>query len=219
MNINYLVHNTLWVPGHFHLTVGTAVALTIMAGSYWLVPQVTGRRLYSRPIGLLQVVLWFVGMVFMSNAMHRAGLAGVPRRTAEPQYTGFDFSAAVGSIGELRFQIALGGVLLFVSTALFLFNVLLSGFERRVDTPVDDVLPEPLSGPEGSPRVLDSLALWAGIGLVLVALAYALPLASIVGESGWLGSSPGYPAVVAATLRDLLPAVVDAVAGLAGVSG
>jgi cytochrome c oxidase subunit 1 len=218
MNINYLVHNTLWVPGHFHLTVGTAVALTIMAGAYWLVPQVTGRRLYSRPIGLLQVVLWFVGMVFMSNAMHRAGLAGVPRRTAEPQYTGFDFAAAVGSIGELRFQIALGGVLLFVSTALFLFNVLLSSFEERVDTPVDDVLPAPLSGPEGSPRVLDSLALWTGIGLVLVALAYALPLASIVGDGGLFGSSPGYPAVVAATLRDLLPAVVDAVATTPGVS-
>ncbi|MFB6187792.1 MAG: cbb3-type cytochrome c oxidase subunit I, partial [Halobacteriaceae archaeon] len=28
MNINYLIHNTLWVPGHFHLTVGTAFALT-----------------------------------------------------------------------------------------------------------------------------------------------------------------------------------------------
>ncbi len=26
MNINSLIHNTLWVPGHFHLTVGTASA-------------------------------------------------------------------------------------------------------------------------------------------------------------------------------------------------
>ncbi len=35
MNINYLVHNTFWVVGHFHLTVGTAVALTFMAVTYW----------------------------------------------------------------------------------------------------------------------------------------------------------------------------------------
>ena len=31
--------------GHFHLTVGTAVALTFMGGAYWLVPKVSGRAL------------------------------------------------------------------------------------------------------------------------------------------------------------------------------
>ncbi|WP_135830281.1 b(o/a)3-type cytochrome-c oxidase subunit 1 [Halorussus halobius] len=196
MNINYLVHNTLWVPGHFHMTVGTAVALTMMAASYWLVPQLTGRRLYSRPIGLLQVVLWFIGMVFMSNAMHRAGLVGIPRRTAEPQYQNFDFSAAFGSVGELRIQIALGGVLLFVSIVLFLFNMLLSSIEDPIENPVDDSLVEPLSGADASPLVLDNLRLWTGIAVVLVILAYTLPLGSIIADAGLLGDSPGFPVVV-----------------------
>ncbi|WP_132058105.1 b(o/a)3-type cytochrome-c oxidase subunit 1 [Halorussus amylolyticus] len=196
MNINYLIHNTLWVPGHFHMTVGTAVALTMMAGSYWLVPQLTGKRLYSRPIGLLQVVLWFVGMVFMSNAMHRAGLAGVPRRTAEPQYQSFDFSTALGSVGELQAQIAFGGFLLFVSVVLFLFNILLSSFETPMESPVDDSLPAPLSGAEGSPLVLDDLRLWTGIAIVLVILAYTLPLGSIVTDAGLFGDSPGFPVLI-----------------------
>ncbi|MGM0390047.1 MAG: b(o/a)3-type cytochrome-c oxidase subunit 1, partial [Natrinema limicola] len=91
MNINYLVHNSLWVVGHFHLTVGTAVALTFMAVSYWFIPQVTGKELWNRSVALVQVVLWFIGMTFMTNSMHRAGLIGMPRRTAEPQYTGFEF--------------------------------------------------------------------------------------------------------------------------------
>jgi len=34
-NVNLAVHNTAWVPGHFHLTVGTAVTLTFMGILYW----------------------------------------------------------------------------------------------------------------------------------------------------------------------------------------
>jgi cytochrome c oxidase subunit 1 len=204
MNINYLVHNTLWVPGHFHLTVGTAVALTMMAGTYWLLPQITGKNVYSRPIGLLQVVLWFVGMVFMSNAMHRGGLLGIPRRTAEPQYTNFDFVTAIGSIWEIRVQIALGGTLLFLSVVLFLFNVAATWADDRVEKPVDDYIPEPLSDASGSPRVLDNLALWTGIAIVLVVLAYTLPLASIIEDGGLFGTSTGFPATVSADVDALV---------------
>ncbi|QIB75567.1 b(o/a)3-type cytochrome-c oxidase subunit 1 [Halogeometricum borinquense] len=208
MNINYLIHNTIWVPGHFHMTVGTAVALTMMAGTYWLLPQITGKKVYSRPIGLLQVVMWFVGMVFMSNAMHRGGLLGIPRRTAEPQYTNFDFVTAIGSIWEIRVQIALGGTLLFISVVLFLFNVAATWADDRSETPVDDYLPEPLSDASGSPVILDNLALWTGIAVVLVILAYTLPLASIIGDAGIFGSSPVFPASIS------LDAVVNTITGV-----
>ncbi len=120
MNINYLIHNTIWVPGHFHMTVGTAVALTMMAGSYWLLPQITGKKLQLRGLASLQPYVWFVGMAVMSNAMHRAGLAGIPRRTAEPTYDEFAFEGVAGTVGEMRLQIAIGGFLLFVGAAMFL---------------------------------------------------------------------------------------------------
>ena len=196
MNINYLVHNTLWVPGHFHLTVGTAVALTMMAGTYWLWPQLTNRRLYSRPIGLLQVVVWFGGMALMSNAMHVSGLYGIPRRTAEPQYQGFDFSTAFGSVAELNVQLAIGGTLLFVSALLFLANLAFS-WGNPTTSGLGQRLPPALSGPDDSPRVLDNMRLWAAIALVLVALAYALPLGAIVADSGLFGpGGDAYPVTV-----------------------
>jgi len=187
MNINYLVHNTLWVPGHFHLTVGTAVALTFMAVSYWFIPQVTGRKLASKPIALVQVVLWFIGMTFMSNAMHRGGLLGIPRRTAEPQYEGFEFETAVGSIAEIDLQLALGGVLLTVSTILFVTNIAITAFNHRAPALEANEIPEPLSGPQDAPKVLDNLKLWTAIALVLVVLAYTLPLGSIVERGGLFG--------------------------------
>ncbi|SFJ58937.1 cytochrome c oxidase subunit 1 [Natronobacterium gregoryi] len=210
MNINYLVHNSLWVPGHIHTQVGTAVALTFMAGSYWLVPQLTGNRLVGRQVALLQVVLWFVGIVFMTNSMYRGGLIGIPRRTAEPEYEGFQYDIAVGSIGEIRAQLVLGGVLLFLSAMLFLAIVVLTVFNADSE-PVDDKsIPPALSGPEDSPAVLDNLKLWVAIALVLVAFAYAFPLANIVSRGGLFGPDirpfPVWidPAVFVQTTYDVL---------------
>ena len=206
MNINYLIHNTLWVPGHFHLTVGTAVALTFMASTYWRWPQITNKPIFSRPIARTQGVLWFVGMALMSNAMHVMGLFGVPRRTAEPQYQGFDFVASFGSITELRLQLALGGTLLFLSTILFVSNIALSTGTPRMSG-LGKQLSEPLSPAADSPKVLDNLTLWFGIAMVLVVLAYILPLASIITDSGIV--DPGVEAV---------PMVVDAANGLVSIS-
>jgi cytochrome c oxidase subunit 1 len=44
-NVNLVIHNTAWVPGHFHLTVASAVTLSFMGITYWLVPFLTGKKL------------------------------------------------------------------------------------------------------------------------------------------------------------------------------
>jgi cytochrome c oxidase subunit 1 len=191
MNINYLIHNTLWVPGHFHLTVGTAFALTMMAVSYWLYPQLSGKRLQARKVAAVQPYVWFIGMTLMSNAMHRAGLVGIPRRTAEPQYQNVDFSGAVGGVTEMRLQIALGGTLLFVALVMFLWVMLRTWLApKATELEVNSVIPPAISGPEHSPRILDDLRVWLAIAIVLIILAYALPLAALFGD-GIL--SPGSP--------------------------
>ncbi|WP_226005262.1 b(o/a)3-type cytochrome-c oxidase subunit 1 [Natrinema salinisoli] len=213
MNINYLVHNTWWIVGHFHLTVGTAVALTFMAAAYWFIPQVTGKELWNRSLGLVQVLVWFVGMTFMSNAMHRSGLFGVPRRTAEPQYENFAFEPAAGSMGEINAQVALGATLLTVSLALFLLNMVMTSLGGSSDEIPDNTYAETLSGPEDAPVVLDNLKLWTAIATVLVIFAYTLPLASIIDAGGLFG--PGIdglqlsigsdPAVALEHLREVMP--------------
>jgi cytochrome c oxidase subunit 1 len=195
MNINYLVHNTLWVPGHFHLTVGTASTLTFMAIGYWLFPQITGNRLRFRSLATVQPYVWFIGMTLMSNAMHRAGLAGVPRRTAEPQYDAVTFQGVVGGISEMRLQIAIGGTVLFLGLLLFLvviFGTWLSGDGNDI-LRVNGSIPEPLSGPEHSPRILDNLKLWTAIAVVLIALAYGLPLWAMLGDGLLAPGSPPIP--------------------------
>ncbi|TKX84827.1 b(o/a)3-type cytochrome-c oxidase subunit 1 [Halorubrum sp. SS5] len=215
MNINYMIHNTIWVPGHFHLTVGTAVALTFMAATYWLWPQISNKPIYSRTIGLVQVVVWFIGMALMSNAMHAQGIMGVPRRTAEPEYSGFEYATMFGGFEELNVQIAIGGTLLFVSTILFIGNLLLTMGNPTVSG-LADPLPPALSGPADSPKVLDNLRLWVGIALTLVVLAYALPLAAIIQRGGLLGPGVGTYPVWLAPLVDALANATTALVGAVG---
>jgi len=210
MNINYMIHNTIWVPGHFHLTVGTAVALTFMAATYWLWPQITNKPIYSSQIGLFQVVLWFIGMALMSNAMHAQGMLGVPRRTAEPEYAGFAYSTAFGGFQELNLQIAIGGTLLFLSTVLFIGNLVLTMGNPKVAGLGETIRPA-ISGPTDAPPVLDNLRVWTGIALTLVVLAYALPLGAIISDGGLLGPGVGaYPAWIGGVAQTITQAVTTA---------
>jgi cytochrome c oxidase subunit 1 len=214
MNINYLVHNTWWVVGHFHLTVGTAVALTFMAATYWFLPQLTGKKIWRKSLGLAQVLIWFVGMTFMSNSMHRQGLIGVPRRTAEPQYSGFNYEPAVGSMAELNMQVIVGGTLLFISTLLFLTVVVMTVLGDKVDGLPANGYADTLSGPEDAPLILDNLKLWAGIAVLLVILAYSLPLASIISRRGLFGPGGSPSPQFIDTLLFAGQAVVDSLSGV-----
>jgi cytochrome c oxidase subunit 1 len=194
LNIDMLIHNTAWIPGHFHLTVGTATALTFMAITYWILPQLTGRTLKYKKLALAQPYTWFVGMTLMSNALHRAGLAGIPRRVSEPEYRTVTYDPPFGTVSEMQWQVAIGGTILFLSLIFFLVVIVASwrGGEK-VDTPVDDTLPPPLSGPEHSPKILDNMKLWIGIAVLLVLLAYTLPLADMVMDGLFAPGAPPSP--------------------------
>jgi len=191
LNIDMLIHNTAWIPGHFHLTVGTASALTFMAITYWILPQLTGRELRFKKLALAQPYTWFVGMTLMSNALHRAGLAGVPRRVSEPEYRTVTYDPPFGTVAEMQWQTALGGTILFISLVFFLIVIVASwrSTGESVAT-IDDTLPAPLSGSEHSPKILDNMKLWIGIAILLVILAYSLPLADMVLDGLF---SPGAP--------------------------
>jgi cytochrome c oxidase subunit 1 len=182
LNIDMLVHNTAWIPGHFHLTVGTAVALTFMAITYWLLPQLTGKELKFKGLALAQPYTWFIGMTLMSNALHRQGLAGVPRRVSEPEYAGIDYEVPFGTMAEMNWQVAIGGTILFISMVLFLVVIGGTWWAGSPATNVDDTIPPPRSGPEHSPKILDNLKLWMGVAVVLVIIAYTLPLAEMVAD-------------------------------------
>ena len=166
-NLNLVVHNTAWIVGHLHLTVGTAATLTFMGVSYWLVPHLTGHALWSRRLALWQVWLWFGGMVVFSNTLHRLGLMGMPRRTmigAVP-YMQPEWKALLPLVG-------LGGAVLFLSSILFFLNLLLTWAVSRSPAPAPPAFAEAMSGPENAPAILDRWRPWIVTAFVLIAVAY-----------------------------------------------
>lgn len=173
--LNSVVHNTAWIAAHFHLTVGSAAALTFMGGCYWLVPKIAGRQLELGLLARVQPYLWFLGMVLFSFTGHIAGLQGLPRRVYETNYGGAVQTAAWEGLTSVS---ALGGIVLFASAGFFvlvMLGTLLAG-KRIAPEPLEWA--ESLSAPaEGYRETLwDRLGLWFAVAVVLVILAYAYPL-------------------------------------------
>jgi cytochrome c oxidase subunit 1 len=96
--INILVHNTLYVPGHFHATVVLGTTLAFMALTYWLVPVLFRRELVMKGLAKWQPYLYGLGMSGVSLFLMGAGTLGVPRRHWDVGFAGsgmtHDFPAA-----------------------------------------------------------------------------------------------------------------------------
>jgi len=78
--INIIIHNTLYVPGHFHATVVLGSTLAFMALTYWLVPILFRRELILKGLASWQPYLFGLGMSGVSLFLMGAGTLGVPRR-------------------------------------------------------------------------------------------------------------------------------------------
>ncbi|MCK5546921.1 MAG: cbb3-type cytochrome c oxidase subunit I [Rhodospirillaceae bacterium] len=78
--LNLIIHNTMYVPGHFHGTVVVGTTLAFMAISYWLVPTLWQKEMVFPGLAKWQPYLFGLGMGCASIFMMGAGTLGVPRR-------------------------------------------------------------------------------------------------------------------------------------------
>jgi cytochrome c oxidase subunit 1 len=168
--MNQVIHNTTWVPGHFHMTVGTAVALTLMGVAYWLIPYLTGRGLWSRRVALASCWTYTIGVLIFARGLISAGLEGMPRRIFRAQATynnpAWDLGGALTGIG---------GSLMFLGVMLFFLTIgmtILAG--PRGAAPRDIPISETLTAPSraGWELWLDRLGFWVIIAILLVLVAY-----------------------------------------------
>jgi len=171
--MNAVVHNTAWIQGHFHLTVGSATALTFMGTAYWLLPRLTGRELELGLLAKVQPYLWFIGMVLFSISNHITGLMGMPRRIYDASYGG---SAVAHAWRGLTGVSAVGGLFLFASAGFFMLVMLGTGLAGQKRTPEPIEWAEPLEPVSSRAGLLDRYGLWTVVAVVLVLIAYAVPL-------------------------------------------
>ncbi|WP_458412875.1 b(o/a)3-type cytochrome-c oxidase subunit 1 [Schinkia sp. CFF1] len=190
--MDQVVHNTIWITGHFHLTVASACALTFFGITFWMVPSITGRKLTTKmnKFALIQTWLWTIGMVFMSSAMHAAGLFGAPRRSAFSTYAGNE-----DSLAWIPYQIAqaVGGTLLFIAALLMVIifiNLAFFAPKGEEEFPVGTVH----ENAEKVPVVFDNFKIWIAVTFVLILFAYTIPFVDMITNAP--PGSPGYTNVI-----------------------
>lgn len=186
--LNELVHNTLWIVGHFHITVGAPVAMTFMGITFWLIPYLTGRKLTKsiQKLAFIQIITWSVGMLLMSTAQHILGLFGAPRRTAYAGYNGHQVAMQwFDGILSNHVTMAIGGTILFLSAMLLVYIVCnLMFFAPLAKKPVEMTeFPMAESDTANTPKFLENWWLWIGIAILLIVMAYAFPLAEMIQHS------------------------------------
>jgi cytochrome c oxidase subunit 1 len=134
--LDNIVHNTTWIPGHFHITVGTVTAMTFMGVAFWMVPHLTRRKLFSPRLALASVWLWFVGMSIFALGMHWSGLHGVPRRAWISYLPQSVYERVYGSAHLPLTLVAIGGIILWLATITFYVVFAGTLLGRRLEAPV-----------------------------------------------------------------------------------
>jgi cytochrome c oxidase subunit 1 len=117
--LNIIMHNTLYAPGHFHGTVVAGTTLAFMAITYLVIPLIFQRELVMKKIAQWQPYVFALGVTGISLFMMGAGTLGVARRHWDITFADaslkFDYPEAaflmMGLNGLSAILAALGGVM------------------------------------------------------------------------------------------------------------
>jgi cytochrome c oxidase subunit 1 len=128
--LNVLMHNTIYVPGHFHGTVVVGTTLAFMGATYLVLPLIFQREIIWPKLAKLQPYLFGIGATGISLFMMGAGTLGVARRHWDITFSdaNLPFAHSAGAFlmmglnGIFAIIAAIGGiifVLVVVGTVLF----------------------------------------------------------------------------------------------------
>jgi len=134
--INIIIHNTIYVPGHFHATVVIGTTLSFMALTYFLIPVLFRRQVFLPGLAKWQPYIFGISMMVFTMVMMGAGTLGVERRHWDMAFTdaalSFDYPASaytlMGLVGVSGTLAIFGGGIYILITVVSVF------FGKRVES-------------------------------------------------------------------------------------
>lgn len=180
VTMNNVVHNTAWVPGHFHTTLGGPVFLAFLGLSLWMVSELTGRPVRLARANVWVPYLWLFGVALFSTGLSVAGVLGEPRRTN----LAITYSNPDSPLYQASWEVwtrlgAIGGVVMTLAMVVYFavfFSTLLS--PARQPKAFEVPTAEPLHD-ENVPW-LRNFTPWVVAAIVLLFIAYTPPLYEVL---------------------------------------
>ncbi len=134
--INIIIHNTIYVPGHFHATVVIGTTLAFMSLTYFLIPVLFRRQVWLPGLAKWQPYIFGISMMVFTIVMMGAGTLGVERRHWDMAFTdavlSYDYPASaymlMGLVGISGVFAILGGAIYVLITVVSVF------FGKRVES-------------------------------------------------------------------------------------
>ena len=120
--INLPVHNTIYVPGHFHATVVVGTTLTFMALTYYLIPVLFKREMIAPKLAQWQPYLFGFSMYFFCLVMMGAGTLGVSRRHWDMAFQGAALAYEwPGAAYLMMALVGIGGMAAIAGGAIYIY--------------------------------------------------------------------------------------------------
>ncbi|HZR06769.1 MAG TPA: cbb3-type cytochrome c oxidase subunit I [Candidatus Udaeobacter sp.] len=188
-NLDVVVHNTSWLPAHFHQTIAGPVFLAYIGMSLFLVAELMGKQIRFPTLNVWVPYVWTLGIMIFSTGLFIGGAGGEPRRTnmgisyTNPQshlyHADWQFAKMLGSTG---------GTIMTIAALMFfaVFFATLFG-KRNKSGALELIVSEPYYD-EQVPAVQSFTPWLLGAALLLV-IAYAAPIAQTV-RSNFPGAPP-----------------------------
>jgi cytochrome c oxidase subunit 1 len=127
--INMIIHNTMYLPGHFHGTLVAGTTMAFMAATYWLIPVVFQRKIALAGVAKLQPYIFSLGAWVFSITLMGAGTLGVQRRHADITFAGQPLAYEYPEIAKGLMDIGeIFGIVMAVGAIMFIAVVLVSIF-------------------------------------------------------------------------------------------
>ena len=118
--VNMIMHNTIYVPAHFHGTVAGGTSLAFMALTYFLIPTLFQREVIMPKLAKWQPYLFGIGINVFAIVIMGAGNLGVPRRHYDITFAGLALGHEWPGLVYMMMTVGeLGGILAVVGGALF----------------------------------------------------------------------------------------------------
>ncbi len=187
--MNAMVHNTAWVPGHFHLIFAGTTIIMYFAIAYYLWPILTKKPFYSNNLALLQLWTWFIGISILTTPWHVLGLLGQPRRISSVVYN----NLMTLSWEPYELMMIFGGLVLLGSGCLFVYLLFKTQFTATEEVFEGQVeYAQSYQPVTGLPEYLNDIKLWNKVIAVLMVISFGIPILQFFFLDTYDSSAWGY---------------------------